>query len=63
MDNTTKTLTQYEKEFGAIPDSRLMSSFAMENLVALCSEAIARGSALTDEEIGLALDVPEGVTI
>jgi hypothetical protein len=40
-----------------------MSEEACENLVELCDMANKRGSILTDEELGLATDVPEDVTI
>lgn len=63
MDVITSTLTDYEAEFGPLPDSRLMSEDACANLVELCARALKRGSALTDIEVGLAQDVPDEVTI
>lgn len=63
MDRITKILTEYEERFGPLPDSRLMSEEACANMVELCAMANKRGSELTVEEIGLAEDVPEEVTI
>ena len=63
MDDVTRILTEYEERFGPLPDSRLMSEEACENLIELCDMANKRGSILTDEELGLATDVPEDVTI
>lgn len=63
MDDITKTLTAYEDAFGPLPDSRLMSEQANNDIVELCKMAIKRGHALTDGEVGLADDVPDNVTI
>lgn len=63
MDDITRTLTAYEEAFGSLPDSRLMSDEANADIVELCKMAIKRGSKLTADEVGLAEDVPDGVTI
>lgn len=63
MDEVTRILTEYEVRFGPLPDSRLMSEEACANMVELCEMANKRGSALTDQETGVADDVPEEVTI
>lgn len=63
MDEITRTLVEYEERFGPLPDSRLMSEEACANMVELCEMANKRGSELTVEEIGIAEDVPEDVTI
>lgn len=63
MDRITKTLMEYQERFGPLPDSRLMSEEAVANMVDLCAMANRRGSILTDEETGLATDVPDDVTI
>lgn len=63
MDEVTRILVEYEERFGPLPDSRLMSEEACANMVELCEMANQRGSILTDEETGIADDVPEDVTI
>jgi hypothetical protein len=63
MDRITKILIEYEERFGPLPDSRLMSEEAAANMIDLCEMANKRGSILTDEETGLATDVPDDVTI